>query len=114
MGDVEEPPRKGCEGKPDQPQTGTSEVPAQIQCHAERLHRTTGRCSWRFQTGAPVEWLARVEESPPRKLRGLKDPVDALPRFIPKLSGIPGAPGESTGSSVLRWEHIPLLFNELP
>lgn len=61
-----------------------------------------------------MEQPAGVEESLPRELRGLKDPVDGLPCFIPKLSGTPGAPGECAGSSVLRWECISLLFNELP
>lgn len=61
-----------------------------------------------------MEQLAQVEESLPWRLRGLKDPVDALPRFVPKLSGILGAPAESAGSSALRWEHVPFLFNELP
>lgn len=61
-----------------------------------------------------MKQFARVEESLPWELRGLKDPVNVLPCFIPKLSGTPGAPGEAAGTSVLRWEHISLLFNALP
>lgn len=61
-----------------------------------------------------MEQLAGVEESLPWELKGLKDPVNVLPCFIPKLSGTPGAPGESAGSSVLRWERVSLLFNALP
>lgn len=64
--------------------------------------------------GAKLEQLPQVEESLPWELRALRDPVDALLCFIPKLSGIAGAPGESSGSSVFRWERVSLLFNELP
>lgn len=64
--------------------------------------------------GTRLEQLLQVEKSLPWELRALKDLVDALLCFIPRLSGIPGAPGESSGRSVFRWEGVFLLCNELP
>lgn len=40
--------------------------------------------------------------------------MDLLPCFVSVLHGIGGAAGESGGILVLRWEHISLLFIEVP
>lgn len=48
--------------------------------------------------GVRLEQLPWVEKSLPWELRALRDPVDALLCFIPKLSGIPGAQERSLGA----------------
>lgn len=56
-------------------------------------------------------WL---EESLPRKLRGLNDRMDFLSCSVLEMYGIARAAAESAGILVLGWEHVSLLFIEVP
>lgn len=56
---------------------------------------------------------AWLEESLPRKPRGLGDVTDFLPCFVSELCGVPGQQ-ESAGVMVLGWERVSLLFADVP
>lgn len=102
MGVLEELPRKSCS-----PRLVMCRKALQVWPHT--LLKNSVRLVPRRAAACTDAWL---EESLPRKLKGLNHRLSFLPCFVSELCGIPGAAWESTGILVLRWGRVPFLFAE--